>query len=156
MWNFKGTLWNSTQNILPIHWKIGFLYNIDILRALRFKSSYAFLKRPPGPWRVWVNPRVTKHTQHNTKQHNTTYQSMNCAHHAWDTFIRWPVIRSCTHLKLMHWCLQCSNGYEIWQFPHQQCCRWVYQVSQWYKHYYIEVRYIFFKSLDHNCFRTLR
>ena len=47
MWNFKGTLWNSTQNILPIHWKIRFLYNIGILRALRFKSSYAFLKCPP-------------------------------------------------------------------------------------------------------------
>ena len=25
-----------------------FLYNIEILRALRFKSSYAFLKRPPA------------------------------------------------------------------------------------------------------------
>ena len=34
------------QNILPIHWKIWLLYNIEILRALRFKSSYAFLKRP--------------------------------------------------------------------------------------------------------------
>ena len=22
VWSFKGTLWNSTQNILPIHWKI--------------------------------------------------------------------------------------------------------------------------------------
>ena len=22
VWNFKGTLWNSPQNILPIHWKI--------------------------------------------------------------------------------------------------------------------------------------
>ena len=32
-----------TQNILPLHWKIWFLYNIEILRALRFKSSYAFL-----------------------------------------------------------------------------------------------------------------
>ena len=50
MWNFKGTLWNSTQNILPIHWKMWLLYNIDILRALRVKSSYAFLKRPPGQW----------------------------------------------------------------------------------------------------------
>ena len=47
MWNFKGTLWNSTQNILLIHWKIRFLYNIGILRALRFKSSLVFLKRPP-------------------------------------------------------------------------------------------------------------
>ena len=48
MWNFKGYLWNSTQNILPIHWKINLLWNIEILRALRVKSSYAFLKRPPG------------------------------------------------------------------------------------------------------------
>ena len=47
MWNFKGTLWNSTQNNLPIHWKIWFLCNTEILRTLRFKSSYAFLKRPP-------------------------------------------------------------------------------------------------------------
>ena len=38
---------NSTQNILPIHWKIWFLYNIEILRVLRFKSLYEFLKRPP-------------------------------------------------------------------------------------------------------------
>ena len=48
VWNFKGTLWNSTQNTLPIHWKMQFLYNIAILRALRFKSSLAFLKYPPG------------------------------------------------------------------------------------------------------------
>ena len=47
VWNFKGTLWNSTQNILPIHWNIWLLYNIEMLRALRFKSSYALLKRPP-------------------------------------------------------------------------------------------------------------
>ena len=39
LWNFKGNLWNATQNILPIHWKIWFLYNIEILRALGFKSS---------------------------------------------------------------------------------------------------------------------
>ena len=49
MWNFKGILWNSTQIILPIHWKIWFLCNFEILRALRLKSLYAFLKRPPVP-----------------------------------------------------------------------------------------------------------
>ena len=38
VWNLKGTLWNSTQNILPIHWNTSFLYNC--------KSSYMFLKRP--------------------------------------------------------------------------------------------------------------
>ena len=36
---FQRYLWNSTQNISPIHWKIWFLYNMEILRALRFKSS---------------------------------------------------------------------------------------------------------------------
>ena len=46
VWNFKWYLWNSTQNILPTHWKIEFLYNIEILRTLRFKSSHAVLKRP--------------------------------------------------------------------------------------------------------------
>ena len=50
MWNFKGYLWNSTQNILPIHWtcwKMCILSTYDNLRALRIKSSYAFLKHPP-------------------------------------------------------------------------------------------------------------
>ena len=41
------THWNSIQNIWPIYWKIWFLYNSDILRAPRFKSSYIFLKRSP-------------------------------------------------------------------------------------------------------------
>ena len=36
---FQGTLWNSTQNILPIHCKIRFLYSVEILWALGFKSS---------------------------------------------------------------------------------------------------------------------
>ena len=39
VWNFKVYLWNSTQNISPIHWKIWFLYNVKILRAVGFKSS---------------------------------------------------------------------------------------------------------------------
>ena len=43
---FQSTLWNSTQNIIPTHWKMWCLYNIEILRALMFKSSYEFLKRP--------------------------------------------------------------------------------------------------------------
>ena len=50
MWNFKGYLWNSTRNILPIHWKMWILFTGENLRALRFKSSLVFLKRPPGPW----------------------------------------------------------------------------------------------------------
>ena len=46
--NFKGTLWNSTQNILPIHWKIRFVYSVGILRALGFRSSYVFWNTLPG------------------------------------------------------------------------------------------------------------
>ena len=53
VWNFKGSLWNSTQNITPIYWKMRFLNNIGISRALRFKSSYAFLKRPLTPHLHW-------------------------------------------------------------------------------------------------------
>ena len=49
VWNFKGSLWNSTQNILSIQWKMCILFTGENSRALRFKSSKAFLKCPPGP-----------------------------------------------------------------------------------------------------------
>ena len=45
---FQRYLWNSTQNILPIHWKMHILLTCENLRALRFKSSSMFLKCPPG------------------------------------------------------------------------------------------------------------
>ena len=31
------------------------LYNVENLRALRFKSSYVFLKRPQGPVLLWYD-----------------------------------------------------------------------------------------------------
>ena len=40
MWNFKGYLWNSTQNIWPIHWKIWFLYNIKLWRHFRAHTCF--------------------------------------------------------------------------------------------------------------------
>ena len=46
VWNFKWYLWNSTQNVLAIHWKIPFLNNVEFLRALRSKTSQTFLKFP--------------------------------------------------------------------------------------------------------------
>ena len=52
VWHFKGYLWNSTQNISLIHWKVWILFTGEYLRALRFKSSYVFLKgsqRQPVP-----------------------------------------------------------------------------------------------------------
>ena len=36
MWHFKGFLWNSTQNIWSIHWKMWILWTGENLRALRF------------------------------------------------------------------------------------------------------------------------
>ena len=51
MWNVKGYLWNSTQNILTIHRKIRFLYNVENLKALRFTITCAFLNHPtPKPF----------------------------------------------------------------------------------------------------------
>ena len=46
VWNFKGSLWNSTQNILPVHWKMCNWWIREILPALRFTSWYVFLKHP--------------------------------------------------------------------------------------------------------------
>ena len=91
MWDFKGTLWNSTQNILPIHWKIWFLYNIEILRALSFKSSYTFLKHTPG--------------MSHQKMHKW---SIRVGSHCWDYS---PSTLSCievyaTHLMIEHWLIK--------------------------------------------------
>ena len=46
VWNFKGDLWNSTLNILPIHWKRPFLFSNENVRALRFMRLYMFLNTP--------------------------------------------------------------------------------------------------------------
>ena len=56
-WNFKGYLWNFTQNSLPIHWKMYSLLISANLRAPRFMISYAFFKRPRA--------------RQNTRDHNT-------------------------------------------------------------------------------------
>ena len=55
MWNFKGTLWNSTQNILSIHWKMRFVYNIEILRAhMRFWNA---------PLSTFMTPKAYQESQ---------------------------------------------------------------------------------------------
>ena len=45
VWNFKGALWNSTQNISAIQWKMCILLSGENLRDLRFKSVEAILKQ---------------------------------------------------------------------------------------------------------------
>ena len=59
MWNFKGYLWNSTQNILPIHWKMQFLFNIQFLRALRACKHF------------WNSP-LHQPSRWHFQQHNST------------------------------------------------------------------------------------
>ena len=60
VWNFKRTLWNSTQNILPKHWKMSVLISGENLRALIFKSWEAFLKRPQNSKHLDdIIPRMT-------------------------------------------------------------------------------------------------
>ena len=35
LWSFKAYLWNSMQEFLPIHWKIQFLYNVEIFKLTK-------------------------------------------------------------------------------------------------------------------------
>ena len=45
---FPLCLWNSSQNILSIHWKMCILSRNEYLKAFRFQSLYLFLKWSPG------------------------------------------------------------------------------------------------------------
>ena len=47
VWNFKGHIWNSTQIIPTIHWKVGLSHKVNILRVLKFKSPYICFWTPP-------------------------------------------------------------------------------------------------------------
>ena len=72
MWNFKGTLWNSIQNIVPIHWKMCILLRYENLRTLTFKAQHKHTHThthtpppppPPGPFHtceVKTNPLKTE------------------------------------------------------------------------------------------------
>ena len=90
-----GNLWNSTQNILPIHWKNRFLYN-NLLRALRFKSSYAFLKCPPD----LLGERVL--FPEHSKWPSHPYWTVEAVHLSWAPCIT-SSICSYDHRPLKHW-----------------------------------------------------
>ena len=58
VWIFKRYLWNSTQNILPIHCKLRFLYNVENV-FLRFSpgttwGSLTHLHSMPWDWAFWM------------------------------------------------------------------------------------------------------
>ena len=46
---FQKVLWNSTQNIWHILWKMWFYYNVENLRDRRFKSSFKTTKVHSSP-----------------------------------------------------------------------------------------------------------
>ena len=48
VWNFKGTLWHSTKNISPIHWKSRSWLRSENLRAHRFTSFIKVFEMPPN------------------------------------------------------------------------------------------------------------
>ena len=67
VWNFKSPLWNSTQNILPLHWKICILWRGINFRAVRFKkmkyifetalSCFSPFHVAVAAWRAWSSRR---------------------------------------------------------------------------------------------------
>ena len=135
--NFKVTLWNSTQNILPTHWKIWFLYNIEILRALRFKSSYAFLISIIWPrhignrellgWRWWfwicIKPLCFRSVNHIWTEVIISYPyqiaTISCNWRNYDNF-------QITQLPHVTWHFHDLNGWKvsflipIWRQHHKQ------------------------------------
>ena len=62
---FQRVPWNSTQNILPIHWKMQILYKIENLSSFGFKSSYAFWKCRPDHIHLMGVHVTTPVTNHN-------------------------------------------------------------------------------------------
>ena len=46
VWNFKGTLWNFTQNISPAHWNICFYSHVKIHEFLDLRTRERFWNAP--------------------------------------------------------------------------------------------------------------
>ena len=138
MWNFKGTLWNSTQNILPIHWKIWLLYNIEILRALRFKSSYAFLKRPLGlPWERMSTTWKVSMSQHDRKcKYIFIIPQQSWTHIGLITQWELPAhgdIFSQKKFSIVTYCRLALEKYQLTQWGQEkndhQFCRWHFKIN---------------------------
>ena len=84
-----GTLWNSTQNILTIHWQICILFTGQNFRALRFKNSSLFLKWTPG---LVMLLKVS------------SWHLPSCIfHHTWLIFV-WPSVNTVQQM-LHYWCV---------------------------------------------------
>ena len=69
-WNFKGTLWNSTQNILLIHCEKRYIYNDENLKVPKFTRSNSFLRPVPVNsnyiGKIYQYQPATKHSKMQT------------------------------------------------------------------------------------------
>ena len=109
VWNFKGTLWNSTQNILPIHWTIWFLCNCEILRALRFKSSWVFLTLCIcGPYNRPITKYLKLRIVHAPGMPRTFSPPPR---------VRDPKIHQGTCVTHVSWCMPITNGFFWSRWP---------------------------------------
>ena len=92
MWNINSSLWNSTQNILPTHWKMQLVSNIEISRALDIRACKHFLNTP------WFS-------NHKWNKHN----KIMCIFY-------WTCCMSqCVRWKISHWLLNWLDP-DVWIF----------------------------------------
>ena len=112
VWNFKGYLWNSTQNILPIHWKIRFWYNAQ--------EHVHIFEMPPQL--QWVYTRMSNYSH--CTVHWRTSEMCGCS--LGDTFeFHMIIIMMCLNLSDDFWsCIISPNWPEFSQWDHMitNCC----------------------------------
>ena len=84
LWNFKEYLWNSTQNILPLHWKNWFLHNVEILELSDLRAHTPQVRSH----NMWINSGSLISMQYNYPTKNQSYKqnlenfiSMSSANH---------------------------------------------------------------------------
>ena len=85
-------LWNSTQNVSPIHWRIRFLYHVEYLRTLRFMSSKLFFKSPLDLIYICVYLLETSLKHFNTNHNLICDSNYYETHNWWSSIHKWFVI----------------------------------------------------------------
>ena len=89
MWNFKGTLWNSTQTILTIHWKMCILFVGENLRVLRLRARKRFWNTQPHILhKRWLRELTQSrtHTRHNIADKHLICYYLYCCNGLWPPF----------------------------------------------------------------------
>ena len=96
-WNFKGTLWNSIQNILPIHWKCVFYHFIQMwtFKSYSIWKLISVLNPPPSPPpRGWMGVKlkmiITKHNKTKQDKRQRIRQRIQEMMIWYWSFLAWP------------------------------------------------------------------